>query len=54
VFDLPEALQEQWEERVAMMAVDAGVPEAEAQRLAWTPLQASATSAGSRTLLETL
>ena len=49
VLDLPEALREQWQERVAMMAVDGGVPEAEAQRLAWTHLQASATPTGSST-----
>jgi hypothetical protein len=47
VLDLPEAFQEQWQERVAIMAVDGGVPEAEAQSLAWTHLQVSATLPGS-------
>ena len=54
VIERPETFQEQWQERVAIMAVDGGVPEAEAQRLSWRHLQAAATPPGSITHLDTL
>jgi len=40
VLELPEDLPELWQERAAIMAVDGGVPRAEAERWAWTALQA--------------
>ena len=36
---VPEALQETWDERVAIMMADGSVPRAEAERLAWAGLQ---------------
>jgi hypothetical protein len=37
----PEAIQEAWAERVAIMVVDGGLPRAQAERLAWAGLQAA-------------
>jgi hypothetical protein len=45
---LSVALRKVWAERVAMMAVDGGVPLAEAERLAWVGLEAAATDTASR------
>jgi hypothetical protein len=36
---MPEALQELWQERAAIMASDGKLPRAEAERLAWAGLQ---------------
>jgi len=38
---VPEDLREAWDERVAIMEADGGVPHAEAERLAWAGLQAA-------------
>jgi len=38
---VPEDLREAWDERVAIMEADGGVPPAEAERLAWAGLQAA-------------
>ena len=48
--EIPKALQELWQERVAIIAADGHVPQAEAERLAWAclfPYDASAVRAGS-------
>jgi hypothetical protein len=37
---MPEHLREPWAERVAIMVIDGGLPHEEAERLAWTGLQA--------------
>jgi hypothetical protein len=37
---VPETLRKAWEERVAIMVVDGGLPRAGAERLAWTALHA--------------
>jgi hypothetical protein len=37
---VPEALREAWDERVAIMTADGGVPHTTAERLAWEGLQA--------------
>ena len=39
---VPEDLREAWNERVAIMVMDGGLPRAEAERLAWAGLQAAA------------
>ena len=38
---VPEDLREAWDERVAIMEVDGGLPPAEAERWAWAGLQAA-------------
>jgi len=38
---VPEDLREAWDERVAIMEADGGVPHAEAERVAWAGLQAA-------------
>jgi hypothetical protein len=37
---VPEALREAWEERVAIMVVEGGLPRADAERLAWAAVHA--------------
>jgi hypothetical protein len=37
---VPEDLREAWEERVAIMVADGGLPRADAERLAWAAVQA--------------
>ena len=37
---VPEDLQEAWDERIAIMVVDGGLPRVEAERVAWAGLQA--------------
>jgi hypothetical protein len=49
--EIPEELQERWQERAAIIAADSHVARAEAERLAWAwlvPPDASAVSAGGR------
>jgi hypothetical protein len=36
---MPQHLREFWDERVAIMVTDGGLPHADAERLAWTGLQ---------------
>ena len=38
---VPEDLRETWDERVAIMETDGGLPRAEAERWAWAGLQAA-------------
>jgi len=38
---VPENLREAWNERVAIMVADGGLPRATAERLAWVGLQAA-------------
>lgn len=44
---LPEQLQELWEERAAIIAADGHVPPAEAERLAWACFLPQGAGAGS-------
>ncbi len=47
--EVPEHLQELWQERAAIIAYNGQLPRAEAERLAWASLQAAAGCTGSGT-----
>ena len=44
VLATPQHLRETWAERVAIMITDGGLPREEAERMAWTGLQAPGAS----------